>query len=72
MKGERTACVVVTREARHKPWEFMIRTEKMSVAINSAQRTQEQEHVLGNPRFEAKAMKASDWEAGKIRAKVKA
>jgi len=71
MRGERTQCVVVTREARHKPWEFMVRTEKTSVAIRSAQMTQEQEHVLGNPRFEAKAMKASDWEAGKIRAKVK-
>jgi hypothetical protein len=71
VRGERTQCVVVTREARHKSWEFMVRTEKMAVAVESARQTQDQEHVLGNPRFEAKAMKASDWEAGRIRAKVK-
>lgn len=71
MKGERTACVVVIREKPSHQWQFMVNTEKMAVALESARQTQEQERTLGNLRFEAKVMKARDWKAGKIRAKVK-
>lgn len=67
---ENTRCAVVYREKRSHEWQLMVWTERVSVALKSARTTNEQEHRLGNKSFEAKAMNAKDWMAGRTRAKI--
>jgi len=69
MKDE-TPCVVVTRRLPSHDWAFMVYTERVSVALESARQTQDQERLLGSPRFEAKVMRRKDWEANKRRARI--
>ncbi len=68
---DKTMCAVVTRHKKSHPWKLMVLTERVSVALKSARQTQDQMHDLGEPKFEAKAIRLKDWDAKKFRARIK-
>jgi len=73
IKNDETACVILIRNKSSEPWDLMARTTKKSVAWRSAFSTERQERqAIGNKKFEAVVMLAEDYEAGKLKSRLKA
>jgi hypothetical protein len=73
IKSDETACVILIRDKPTAQWELMARTQRKSVAWRSAYATEKQEHqVLGNKKFEAVVLLETDYEAGRLKSRLKA
>lgn len=68
---EETQCAIMIRERSSHEWQFCTYVERPSVALRSAEQMVAQERLLGRSGFQAKVMKRSDYEAGKLRASVR-
>ena len=66
-----TACAILIRERPTHEWMFCTYTECPSVAERSAQQMVDQEHLLGREKFQARIMRRSDYDGGRMKARSK-
>lgn len=70
-KGDVLRCVIMGRDKASQEWELIVLTEKKSVAWRSAASMEEQEHRLGNTRFQAVVLSEADFDAGRFKCRLK-
>lgn len=70
--SDKIPCAIVARATPRVEWSLVAFTERLSVALRSAAMTEAQERdVFQHRRFEAKALRRVDFEAGRLRARIR-